>query len=72
MESAVSKQENPSRDFIWPLVLPAVVVGVGAAVVIDWVLSGGLGLTGFLAAMAFTAGAVTLRVVVGLLAAVFR
>ena len=68
----MSKQENPSRESIWPEVLAAAVVGVGAAVVIDWVLSGGLGLTGFLAAMAFTAGAITLRVVVGLLAAVFR
>ena len=66
------EQENPNRLPVWPLVLPAVVVGVGAAVVIDWVLSGGLGLTGFLAAMAFTAGAITLRVVVGLLAAVFK
>ena len=66
------KQENPSRESICPEVLAAVVVGVGAAVVIDWVLSGGLGLTGFLAAMAFTAGAITLRVVVGLLAAIFR
>ena len=71
----MSKQENPSRESIWPEAIPvagALAFGVLCAVVIDWVLSGGLGLTGFLAAMAFTAGAVTLRVVVGLLAAVFR
>ena len=50
----------------------AVLLAGCLAVVIDWVLSGGLGLTGFLALMAFTAGAITLRVVVGLLAAVFK
>ena len=71
MECAMSKQENPTRPPVWPMVLVAAVIGVGAAFVIDWVMSGGLGPAVFVLA-ALWAVAVTLRVVAGLLAAVFR
>ena len=67
----MSKQENPIRPPVWPMVLVAAVIGVGAAFVIDWVMSGGLGPAVFVLA-ALWAVAVTLRVVAGLLAAVFR
>ena len=49
----------------------AVLMAVCLAVVIDWVMSGGLGPAVFVLA-ALWAVAVTLRVVAGLLAAVFR
>ena len=65
------KQEaHPPRP-VWPVVFAAAVIGVGAAVVINWVMSGGLG-AAVIVLLALWAAALTLRVAVGLLAAVFR